>query len=360
MRSAEVRNAAGLRLGYAVKDERGRVLLAAGTELTSGLCEALVRRGYMQVYVLDGIADEVAPQDELATRTRNVATQTARQCFQRLARGEALPFTNVLESVELILADLSNAGGAVLEFACLRSVSDYTYVHSVNVCVYSLLIGQAMGVHGEELRALGAGSLLHDVGKVLCADLVANPNHLTPEEWARMRQHPIDGFEMLRQHRELHLFAPHIAYQHHERLDGSGYPRGLRGDKILPLARMVAVADVYDAMVAHRPFTVAKPPHLAMEELRAGAGTLFDDQAVQVFIRRMAIYPSGTPVLLADGSVAVVVGQTATAGAPLVRVLGHSGSVHPVPEDRTASGERAVVEVLNRWPRWLQNTRPAT
>ena len=356
LRSVQVPSAVGFRLGKAVNDERGRVLLAVGTTITPGLSDALARRGYAHVYILDGIADDAEPKDVLTERTRALAVQTARHCFRHIERGETLPLKAVQEAVDAILADLQQAGNAALEFATLRSVSDYTFVHSVNVCVYSLLIGHAIGIVGEDLRALGAGALLHDVGKILCADLCAKGGPLSPDDWVRIRQHPIDGFEMLRQHRELHLFVAHIAFQHHERMDGSGYPRGLRGNKILPLARIVAVGDVYDAMTAERPYAACRPPHEALAVVRSGAGMLFDTEVVRVFLQRVAIYPVGTPVLLADSTIGVVVNQGTTPGEPVVRLLGRAGEVYHTPIHVPATGKNAVVQVLGQWPKWLQQS----
>jgi len=354
VRSVEIRNAIGARLGRAVKDERGRVLLAMGTPLTGGLCEALIRRGYLRVYIQDGVADDVLPQDALTDRTRTLATQTARACFDRIGRGESLPIKAVVDAVDAILSDLTAARNVVLEFATLRSVSDYSYMHSVNVCVYSLLVGNGMGITGQDLRSLGTGALLHDVGKVLCADLCAKQGPLSPDDWLRMRQHPIDGFEMLRQHHELHLFAAHIAYQHHERMDGSGYPRGLTGAKILPFARIVATADAYDAMTADRPYAGACPPHEAMGTIRTGAGLLFDTEVVRAFLQRLAIYPAGTPVLLADSTVGVVIEQGAEPATPRVRLLGRAGLVFEESAQVAAEGNRAIAQVLGEWPNWLK------
>jgi HD-GYP domain-containing protein (c-di-GMP phosphodiesterase class II) len=158
---------------------------------------------------------------------------------------------------------------------------------------------------------------------------------------------------MLRQYRELHLFVAHVAFQHHERLDGSGYPRALQGEQILPLARIVAVADTYEAMISDRPFRRGRPPHLAMEELRTHSGHLFEPHVVRTFVQRMAVYPSATPVLLADGSVGVVVGQTANPRAPMVRLLGRAGRRFPEDEEVPAVGAHAIQQVLEQWPRWL-------
>lgn len=348
-----MRAALGQTLGRVVRDEMGRVLLSPGARLTPGLCEVLARRGYSRVYVQDGIADDVGPREALTEQTRTLAHGVAVECFRQIGRGDALPLETVVSTVDAILRDLARARDVVLEFATLRSASDYTYVHSVNVCVYSLLVAQALAVSGQELRALGVGALLHDVGKVLCADLCSKPGALSEADWTRIRQHPIDGFEMLRQHHDLHLFAAHIAYQHHERLDGSGYPRGLRAERILPVARIVAAADVYDAMTSDRPYAPARSTLEALAVLREGAGRLFDADVVRAFVQRLAVYPSGTPVLLADSSVGVVVGQGSHPDAPRVRVLGRAGTTFPGDCEVEATGVQAVGSVLQNWPPWL-------
>jgi putative nucleotidyltransferase with HDIG domain len=352
--SINVADAAGRRLAVPVRDEHGRVLLAAGTPLTGGLCDALLRRGFRQVPVRDGVAEDVAPRDVLTERTRQVATDTARACFQNLERGPGLPVRAVLRTIEAVIAELGAAPGAVQEFATLRSLSDQTFVHCVNVCVYSVLIGLHLGISGPELRALGTGALLHDIGKILCSDLCNRAGPYSEADQARLRQHPIDGFEMLRQHRELHLYTAHIAYQHHERVDGAGYPRGLSGDRIMPLARIVAVANGYDTLVSEFAHPRPLAPPAAMRVLLEEAGHGFDAEMVRAFAQRMAVYPTGTGVALADGSVAVVVEQGASPEHPLVRILGRGGRVSDTPEQVPAIGARAVAQVLRRWPAWLE------
>ncbi len=350
-----VRDGPGRRLAMAIRDQAGRALLTAGTVLTMGQCEAIARRGYRHVAVRDGLADDAAPHDAISERTRTDAQRIARQALEGARTGRAVRTQDVVRAVDAIVGDLRGAGGAVVELSALRSATDYTYVHCVHVCVYALLIGHGLGLPEPHLRALGMGALLHDVGKVFCADLVAREGPLGPEDWARMRRHPRDGFDILRRHPDLHLYAAHVAFQHHERMDGSGYPRGLQGERILPLARMVAVADVYDAITADRPHAPARPPHAAVEELRAGAGTLFDPDCVAALTRRVALYPTGTPVCLADGSVGVVVEQGDLPEEPLVRLLGRAGRRVDDPEPATvaAAGPLAVAGVLRRWPEWL-------
>ncbi len=356
VRLVDTREAQGYRLAQAVADGNGRTLVAADAPLTGGLCDALVRRGFLHVLVKDGIADDVAPADALLPQTRSLALRTARRALDEVRVGEDLPLEAMRSAVEAILADLCNARDAVLEFSTLRSVSGYTYTHSVNVCVYSLLLARALGYAWSDLRLVGIGALLHDVGKLCCADLCAKEGPLTPDEWVRMREHPVYGFEMLRQHRELHLFVAHIAFQHHERLDGSGYPRGISGDEILPCARVVAVADIYDAVSAHRPYAPARSPAEAMAEVVRMAGSGLDPNVVRAFVGRMAIYPSGTLVLLSDGCIGVVTGQGTSPQTPLVRRLGWADGREILAEDTAVpvNAPLRVARTLARLPPWLE------
>ena len=356
MRLVDTHEASGYRLAQAVLDANGRTLVAANAPLTGGLCDALVRRGFLHVFVKDGVADDVVPADVLLPQTRSLALRTAHRALERVRAGDDLPMDAIRAAVEAMLADLANARDAVLEFSALRSASEYTYTHSVNVCVYSLLLARALGYAASDLRLVGMGALLHDVGKVFCADLCAKEGPLTADEWVRMREHPVYGFEVLRRYRELHLFVAHMAFQHHERLDGSGYPRGISGEEILPCARIVAVADVYDALSADRPYAPARSPVEAMAEVMRAAGSGLDPDVVRAFVRRMAIYPTGTLVVLSDGYIGVVTGQGTHPQAPLVRRLGRAdtreilaaGAAVPV------QAPLRIARTLSRLPQWLE------
>jgi putative nucleotidyltransferase with HDIG domain len=349
VQAVEVDGAVGRPLGQAVRDEQGRVLLAAGVRLTPSLVALLRRRGFRRVWVAEGMPGEVPPSELLAPTTRALAEAAVHDAFRRAAAGAAVPVAEVTRAVDAILADVEAVPDVAWELDALRSVSAYNYVHSVNVCVYSLLIARELGWPPPELRRLGVGALLHDLGKVFYADLCNKPGRLTEEERRQVERHTVEGFEILRRQRALHLFVAHVAFQHHERLDGQGYPRGLPGDRILPDARVVAVADVYDAMTADRPYAPAAPAAEALAELQRGAGVRYDAEAVRALVRRLAVYPTGTPVRLADGSVAVVVGQTADPHAPRVRLLAHGGRPSP-PEELSATGPRQIREVLAAWP----------
>jgi len=258
----------GERLGYDVRDAHSRVLLRAGTKLTRPYIELLRRRGFRSVPVGDPLAPEAVPEDVLRETTRTAAHATVAMCLARQGGGDGAFAAAAREVVEQILCDVFARPRLLYHVASLRSVHEDILVHSVNVCVYSVILGPILGLGRDELRDLGIGALLHDIGKVYHMDLVGKPGRLTPEEFERMQGHAADGFDLLRQDPELNRLSAQVALQHHERLDGSGYPRGLLAADIHPWARLVAVADVYDALTGDRTYGSAQTPVAALTEVR--------------------------------------------------------------------------------------------
>jgi putative nucleotidyltransferase with HDIG domain len=314
--------AVGRRLGRSVRDAGGRVLLSAGTLLTPAYVESLRQRGYRAAYVVNELAPDVAPDESVREEAIARARRQVQAVMQRYARGRALEFKPLRDVVDSLIAELRGHSDLACSVLTLRSVDEYTFTHSVNVCVYSLIMGVALGYDRHDLLRLGVGALLHDIGKVNYADIISLPRRLTPEEFERIKAHTTDGYEILRHHQDIDIRSAHVAYQHHERLDGSGYPRGLRDESIIDYARIAAIADVYDAMTADRPHRGALPPHEAMAQVCAMAGEKLDPYLVRRFTERIAVFPTGSIVMLELGEIAVVVGQTGRGPAwPRVRVV---------------------------------------
>lgn len=353
MKLLALERAEGEVLGRPVRDGAGRILISAGVVLSPRYVEALSRRGFHEVHVVDPVAPDVDVDDSIQAETRGRAYEAVRTVFADPAQCAPGTIGEAKAAVDDILNELMTADRNVLSLQALRSSLEYTFVHSVNVCALSLLIGLAERLDRGDLRRLGMGALLHDVGMTRCADLAGREGDLSAEELERIRRHPVDGYEMLRGQEGVHLFSAHIALQHHERLDGSGYPRGLRSGRILPFAKIVAVADSYDAMTADRPWRGAKHLQAAMAELLGEAGTKYDATAVQHLARRLAVYPNGTVVRLSSGELAAVVGQGTRAEQPVVRVVSDPRMQPVAPQDvaleENAEG-RTIAEVLPDWP----------
>lgn len=174
------------------------------------------------------------------------------------------------------------AVGAVVTAADARDHE--TAGHSFRVALYAVALAKAMGIRGDELKALEWGSLLHDVGKMVVPDeILRKSGPLTEEEWLIMKQHPGWGYEMLAEVRFLQPAAIDVVYSHHERWDGQGYPRGLEGEQIPLVARIFAVVDTYDALTSDRPYRRACSHSQALVELGRVAGQQLDPAAVEVF-----------------------------------------------------------------------------
>lgn len=169
--------------------------------------------------------------------------------------------------------------------AVINARDRYTFHHSEQVVRYSTWIGRAWGLEDGLLRQLRVAALVHDLGKIQVDPAVLNkPGPLTPEEWEQIRQHPIHGANILRPVPALASVIPAVLH-HHERWDGKGYPQGLAGEQIPLPARIIAVADAFDAMLTERPYRPALTEEEALHELERGAGGQFDPEVVRAFLK---------------------------------------------------------------------------
>ncbi|CAM4233298.1 MAG: HD-GYP domain-containing protein [Paenibacillus macerans] len=320
---------AGMKLGKKIYNEDGVVLLSENAELTDAIIRRLKSHGLDFVYIADPRTDDVVVNDMIEDETRRHALSEIRTQFRNWAtpavKGVVYPylgkkFTGVIES---ILDDLSARNDAMIMMMNINSMDHYLYRHSLNVCVYTLLLGQIHGYSKDELTMLGLGAMLHDVGKTkLPLSLLNKPSRLTDEEFKQIQLHPELGFKMLKDEPGIPLISAHCAYQHHEKIDGSGYPRGLRGEEIHEFARWIAITDAYDAMTTHRVYRKAMLPHQALEVLYAGCGDWYEKSKLEVFRDRVAIYPLGMTVKLSTGESGVVVKINGhMPQRPVVRVL---------------------------------------
>ena len=311
------------RLGKTIYSPEGKPLLVAGTLLTETYIKSLERRGYDSVYIWNELAPDVEVDEAVNEITRVRATSIIAETFRSVSENCRIDLQKISEVVNEIIDDLDANSDTLFSLSTIRCVDDYTFVHSVNVCILSLLIGSVALSLKRDLRKLGIGAILHDLGKVkIDRKLLGKPGRLSREEFAQIQLHTVYGYEILREFPECSILSAHVALQHHERMDGSGYPRGLRGVDIHKFARIAAIADVYDAMLSKRVYRDGTSEHKAMEYLLEEGKGLFDEGLVRRFAERVAIYPSGTVVRLDTGDVGVVVRQnSADPHRPVVRIV---------------------------------------
>ncbi len=209
-----------------------------------------------------------------------------------------------------IVSEITINENATVNMMDLKVFDDYTYYHSVNVSVLSIVVGAAEGLGKSKLYELGLGALLHDIGKVFVPKEILNKSgKLTPEEFEEIKKHSLMGNWYLREKWQVPIESNVAVLSHHEKYDGSGYPYGLKSDRISRFGKIVAVADVYDALTSDRPYRPALSPSEAMEYVMGGSGTLFDPKVVEVFAKKIVPYPVGTCVTLSNGLTAIVTGN---------------------------------------------------
>jgi putative nucleotidyltransferase with HDIG domain len=212
---------------------------------------------------------------------------------------------------------------ALLALTTLKNYDNYTFTHMVNVSILTMGQARGLGIDGPLLREFGLAALMHDIGKVRTPlDILNKPDKLTDEEFAVMRRHVVDGAEILRMTPDVPALAPVVAFEHHLRVDGSGYPFGVTRSSLNIGTMLCSIADVYDAMRSQRHYQKAFPTDRILAVLKRNDGTQFDQHLVRRFVQLIGIYPSGNLVRLNTGEVAVVMNAYAPDPyRPHVRVL---------------------------------------
>ncbi|WP_326830376.1 HD-GYP domain-containing protein [Xylophilus rhododendri] len=288
------------------------------------------------------------PLHEEIARAREICAQgrdRVASMFAEIRMGRAIDTGEAVSLVDEISSSISRNPGALLGMARLKSVDDYTYMHSVAVCGLMVALGTQLGLPPEDIREAGLAGLMHDVGKALMpVDVLNKPGSLTEEEFATMKRHADKGWALLKKGGAVSDAVQKVALHHHERWDGSGYPQRLAGEQISLFARMGAICDVYDAITSKRPYKNPWDPAHAVRQMARWKGH-FDPTLFQHFIRSLGIYPIGSLVRLASGYLAVVCEQTPAALlTPTVKAfyeVSRQRSIEPRRIDLAAGGEAA-------------------
>jgi putative nucleotidyltransferase with HDIG domain len=225
--------------------------------------------------------------------------------------------------VDSLAQEISQNRTALLALTTLKDYDSYTFTHMVNVSILTMGQARGLGIEGPLLRQFGLSALLHDIGKVRTpSDILNKPEKLTDKEFEILRRHTVDGAQILRTTPEIPPLAPVVAFEHHLRLDGTGYPFGVSRSTLNLGTMLCGIADVYDAMRSQRVYQQAFPTDRILAVLQRNDGKQFDQNLVRRFVQLVGIYPAGNLVRLDTGDVAVVLKTYAPDPyRPRVRVL---------------------------------------
>ena len=298
---------AGMVAARNVHSAEGRLLVTKDTVLSEAMVANIQKTSLGSIYVRNPLFQDIEAEEVVTEDNRRkavMALKSAVTAYQKTKVLDIQPLRKVLR--DLVVEIIRNRDSMIHQLD-MRTLQDYVYAHSVNTCVLSVLIAVNLDYPEAKLTDLALGTMLHDIGMMMLPDaLLLKMGNLTPEESKQVQQHPEDGFNILRTVREIPITVAHIAYQHHERVDGKGYPRNLTADKILEFAKVAAVADTFDALVSDRPYRKGMVPHEAYEVMMALADSYVDRDILHLFLTHVAIYPVGAVVQLDNGQYGVV------------------------------------------------------
>ncbi len=252
--------------------------------------------------------------------------------------GEGHPdLPSIVQTVEGLADAVTQNRNALVALTAMRNYDNYTFTHMVNVSILTMGQARALGVDGRLLREFGLSALMHDIGKVRTPKEILNkPDKLTDVEFTIMQRHVVDGAEILRRTPEMPILAPVVAFEHHLRIDGTGYPAIARRGALNLGTMLCGISDVYDAMRSQRAYQQAFPTDRILSVLKRNDGTQFDRHLVRRFVQLLGVYPPGNMVRLSSGEVAVVLSIHAPdPHRPRVRVMfGKDGARLDLPYER--------------------------
>ncbi|MCR2803447.1 HD-GYP domain-containing protein [Paenibacillus soyae] len=329
----------GDKVARPIFQDNGNVLLGEGIELNDRYITRLRNLGIDVLYIEDGFTADIVPEDTIRDETRSQAVNTIYKTMtsfkdEKLTKGKTIApdmgrnFRAVFGS---IMQDLATRPNMLVNLTSIHSMDAYWFQHAFNVAVLAGIMGLAKGFNRNQLEELGVGALLFDIGMTkMPQELLTRQGPLTEAERQILRSHPKEGFDILRKYHDISIVSAHCALQHHERFDGSGYPRGLSKDEIHMYGQIVGLADTYDALVSPRPHRKRYTTSEAVEFLFAAGGTYFDLDLIRLFCKHISVYPIATTLLLSTGQEVVVTHNNDLAvHRPRVRVIAEADGKPP-------------------------------
>ena len=252
-------------------------------------------------------AAEFARASKICAQSKRAVTSM----FNEARMGKAVDTAGAQKLVEEISASVSRNPGALISLARLKTADDYTYMHSVAVCALMVALSKQLGLNEIQTRSAGIAGLLHDLGKALMPmDVLNKPGKLTDEEFNIIKTHPEEGYKLLLSSTGADEIALDVVLHHHEKTDGSGYPKHFTDSEISRFAKMGAVCDVYDAITSNRPYKAGWDPAESLRKMAEWANGHFDPTIFQAFVKSLGIYPIGSLIKLNSGRLGIVIDQT--------------------------------------------------
>ncbi len=254
-----------------------------------------------------GIVQEAARASTIFVQSK----QAVSSMFHEVRMGKALNANDAMPIVEEISSSVTRNPGAMISLARLKNKDDYTYMHSVAVCALMVALARQLGLNEMQIRQAGLAGLMHDIGKTKTPlEIINKPGDLSEAEFKVVKNHAVEGHAILRESHGMSDIVLHVCLQHHEKVDGSGYPNRLTNEQIDMYAKMSTVCDVYDAITSVRAYKEGWEPAEAIRKMAEWSKHFFDHRIFHAFVKSVGIYPIGSLVRLSSDRLGVVIEQT--------------------------------------------------
>lgn len=288
----------GMKVYTPVYDDNLSLLINSNKSLTQWIIDKINNLGYTGLYIFEDGDEPNILYTSLVSEKLKIDTKRSLK---------TLNIDKILYHSYRIAEEITSSKKLCVNLIDLKTFDDYTYSHSLNVAIISTVIGKSMNCTEEELDILCASGLLHDIGKTkISKELLNKVDKLTDKEYSDIQKHVQYSYDIIKDDRNIKTRIKATILQHHENEDGTGYPRNLKSENIYKLAKIIHVADVYDALVSKRPYKKAYTYSEAIEYIMGNVGLMFDAEVVKAFIKHVVPYPIGIEVLLSDGRIGVV------------------------------------------------------
>lgn len=306
-------------------------LAVAGFKLNERTIDRMKKIGIQGAYIQTAITEGIEPEDLVEPELKAKMLKSIRNTFDLslknvtfLNSGQA--YNEIVAVAESVVMNILSKDKYLFQMIDIRDYDGYTYSHSLYVGILSVILGRYLNLPATNLQELTLCALLHDIGKTdIPIEITNKPGPLSNDEFEIMKQHPSLSYNKLGKNTIISQVVLQGIQTHHEKYDGSGYPFGLSGDNIPLYGRILAIADVYDALSSNRPYRKAWSPRKIFDYLTSSASTHFDPDLLSAFLQCVSAYPVGTLVQLSDGSTAVVKDNIpGFALRPIIRIISPS------------------------------------
>lgn len=319
-------------LGKTIYDLEGKTLLKKGTILKHGLISTLKLNGFYYVYVEDNNFDDIK-NDEKINKLKQITIARIPDIFNGIINCNTESVNESLKIIDELAEYIVCEGNVNTNLYEINEYDNYTYIHCVDTSIMAIFLASSLNFNMDQLKDIGRGAILHDIGKLRIAETIINKKSiLSVQEFNEIKKHPIYGYEMLLKAGIKDEYILKAVLQHHERIDGLGYPDHIKQDKITEFAKIISICDVFTALSANRSYRPMFNPNEAYEYILSGVNTLFDESYVDKFKETFSIYPLGCCVKLSNGIEGFVISQNRNfPDRPIIRVTYDSITKEHIP-----------------------------